>query len=123
MARTDFRYTKEMLFDEFKSAKEKDMALSKKKFDVEKENDIHINRIKLLKEYVELEAQSPEVFDDVNINFKNLLFAYEQPNPRDYFYYKVFGKSYSQKQFEDQAQTMADYEQSADIKPLEETLA
>jgi hypothetical protein len=123
MARTDFRYTKEMLFDEFKSAKEKDMALSKKKFDVEKENDIHINRIKLLKEYVELEAQSPEVFNDVNINFKNLLFAYEQPNPRDYFYYKVFGKSYSQKQFEDQAQTMADYEQSADIKPLEETLA
>src|SRR5210317_226930 len=113
MARTDFRYTKEMLFDEFKSAKEKDMALSKKKFDVEKENDIHINRIKLLKEYVELEAQSPEVFNDVNINFKNLLFAYEQPNPRDYFYYKVFGKSYSQKQFEDQAQTMADYEQSA----------
>jgi len=123
MARTDFRYTKEMLFDEFKSAKEKDMALSKKKFDVEKENDIHINRIKLLKEYVELEAQSPEVFNDVNINFKNLLFAYEQPNPRDYFYFKVFGKSYSQKQFEDQAQTMADYEQSADIKPLEETLA
>ena len=75
----------------------KDIKLSKKKTYEEKENDIHKNRIKLLSEYVELEKTNPEVFDNVNINFKNLLFAYQQPNPRDYFYLKVFGKTYSQK--------------------------
>ena len=79
------------------TAKTKDIKLSKKKTYDEKENDIHKNRIKLLSEYVELEKTNPEVFDNVNINFKNLLFAYQQPNPRDYFYLKVFGKTYSQK--------------------------
>jgi len=92
---TDFRYSKEMLFDEFKKAKDADTKLGKGD-----DNKVHTNRIKLLKEYIELEKTMPEVFDDVNINFKNLLFSYEQPNPRDFFYKKVFGKTFEQVQAE-----------------------
>ena len=116
-----FEYTKEMLFSEFADAKAKDIKLSKKKTYEEKENDIHKNRIKLLSEYVELEKTNPEVFDNVNINFKNLLFAYQQPNPRDYFYFKVFGKSYSQKAAEDAVVDVKDYsDEDKNAKTLEE---
>ena len=95
---TTFRYDKEMLFKEFNDAKEKDIKLGKGD-----DNKVHTNRIKLLKEYIKLEAEMPEVFSDVSVNFKNLLFSYEQPNPRDYFYKKVFGKSFEQVQAEQSA--------------------
>ena len=49
MVKTDFRYSKEMIFDEFKNAKEKDVLLSKKKTQDEKEHDIYTNRISTLK--------------------------------------------------------------------------
>jgi len=88
---TTFRYDKEMLFKEFNDAKEKDIKLGKGD-----DNKVHTNRIKLLKEYIDLEVKMPEVFSDVKVNFKNLLLAYESKNPRDYFYRKVFNKSYEQ---------------------------
>ena len=115
-----FEYTKEMLFSEFADAKAKDIKLSKKKTYEEKENDIHKNRIKLLSEYVELEKTNPEVFDNVNINFKNLLFAYQQPNPRDYFYLKVFGKTYSQKVIDDDFGVEGYSDEDKNAKTLEE---
>ena len=118
-----FEYTKEMLYSEFEDAKAKDIKLSKKKTYEEKENDVHKNRIKLLSEYVELEKTNPEVFDNVNINFKNLLFAYQQPNPRDYFYLKVFGKTYSQKAAEDAVVDVKDYsDEDKNAKTLEEKI-
>jgi len=88
---TSFRYDKEMLYKEFNDAKDKDTKLGKGD-----DNKVHTNRIKLLKEYIKLEAEMPEVFSDVDINFKNLLAVYETPNPRDTFYRKVFNKSYAQ---------------------------
>jgi len=117
-----FEYTKEMLFSEFADAKAKDIKLSKKKTYEEKENDIHKNRIKLLSEYVELEKTNPEVFDNVNINFKNLLFAYQQPNPRDYFYLKVFGKTYSQKVIDDDFGVEGYSDEDKNAKTLEEKI-
>jgi len=122
MVKTDFRYTKEMIFDEFKNAKEKDVLLSKKKTQDEKEHDIYTNRISTLKEYIKLESEMPEVFSDVSINFRNLLKLYETPNPRDAFYKAFFGKTYAEKKYEESAKSMKDYEMSADITPLHKTM-
>src|SRR6056300_1250087 len=92
---TSFRYDKEMIFTEFNIAKEKDIKLGKGN-----DNKVHSNRVKFLKEMIELEAKMPEVFENVNINFKRLLIAYESPNPREHFYKSVFGKSFAEVQAE-----------------------
>ena len=64
------------------------------------DNKNHTNRIKFLKEMIELEKQSPEVFENVDVNFNNLLLAYQSPNPRDHFYKVVFGKGFFEVQQE-----------------------
>ena len=92
---TSFRYDKEMIFTEFNIAKEKDIKLGKGN-----DNKVHSNRVKFLKDMIELEAKMPEVFENVNINFKRLLIAYESPNPREHFYRSVFGKSFAEVQAE-----------------------
>ncbi len=92
---TSFRYDKEMIFTEFNIAKEKDIKLGKGN-----DNKVHSNRVKFLKDMIELEAKMPEVFENVNINFKRLLIAYESPNPREHFYKSVFGKSFAEVQAE-----------------------
>jgi hypothetical protein len=92
---TTFRYDKEMIFSEFNIAKEKDIKLGKGD-----DNKVHTNRVKFLKDMIELEAKMPEVFEYVNINFKRLLLAYESPNPREHFYKSVFGKSFAEVQAE-----------------------
>ena len=92
---TTFRYDKEMIFAEFNIAKEKDIKLGKGN-----DNKVHSNRVKFLKDMIDLEATMPEVFEFVNINFKRLLLAYESPDPRDHFYKSVFGKSFAQVQAE-----------------------
>jgi len=97
---TNFKYDKENLFKEFEIAKQKDIKLSKKKSLSEKENDKHDNRIQFLKDHIKLKSTNPEVYDLVDINFDNLLLAYQSPKPRDYFYTKVFGMTYAQKMAE-----------------------
>jgi len=92
---TTFRYDKDMLMAEFKIAKDKDIKLGKGN-----DNKNHTNRIKFLKEMIELEKQSPEVFENVDVNFNNLLLAYQSPNPRDHFYKVVFGKGFFEVQRE-----------------------
>ena len=92
---TTFRYDKDMLMAEFKIAKDKDIKLGKGN-----DNKNHTNRIKFLKEMIELEKQSPEVFENVDVNFNNLLLAYQSPNPRDHFYMSIFGKTYLEKMSE-----------------------
>ena len=47
--------------------------------------------------------------EDVDINFENLLHAYTQPNPRDYFYMKVFKKPYAEVIKDSKPQSMRDY--------------
>ena len=108
---TTFRYDKEMLFKEFDDAKQKDIKLGKGD-----DNKIHTNRVKYLKEMIDLEAKMPEVFEFVKINFKRLLLAYESPNPRDHFYKSVFGKTFEQVQAEREAD---DWNESAELKGIQ----
>ena len=95
-------YDKDTLFKEFKDAKEKDIALSKKKKLEDKEVDIYVNRIQFFKDHIKNQSVHPRVYDNLDINFNELLTAYESDNPRDYFYMSVFGKSYAEKKYEEE---------------------
>ena len=89
---TTFRYDKEGIYKEFNDAKAKDIKLGKGD-----DNKVHTNRINFLKDMIKLEDDMPEVFEDININFRRLLIAYQSPDPRDHFYKSVFGVSYEEK--------------------------
>jgi len=95
-------YDKDTLFKEFKDAKSKDVALSKKKKLEDKEIDIYVNRIQFFKDHIRNKTLNPKVYDLLDINFHELLLAYESDNPRDYFYMSVFGKNYAQKMYEEE---------------------
>ena len=84
-------YCKENLFAEFEVAKSKDLKGKKEKYD---------NRIQFCKDHIELRKNNPQYYDNVDVNFTNLLEAYSAPNPRDHFYLKVFGKTYAEKMAE-----------------------
>ena len=81
-------YSKETLFAEFEVATQKDTKGKKEKYD---------NRIQFCKDHIELRKNNPQYYDNVDVNFTNLLEAYSAPNPRDHFYLKVFGKTYAEK--------------------------
>jgi len=87
MTTNTFKYDKDSIFTEFNDAKAKDTKLGKGD-----DNKVHTNRIKFLRDMIDLEAKMPEVFSYVNINFKNLLNVYLTQDPRLTFYMKVFGK-------------------------------
>jgi hypothetical protein len=95
-------YDKDTLFKEFKDAKSKDVALSKKKKLEDKEIDIYVNRIQFFKDHIRNKTLNPKVYDLLDINFHELLLAYESDSPRDYFYMSVFGKNYAQKMYEEE---------------------
>jgi len=100
MPQSNFKYDRDTLFKEFEVAKLADIKLSKKKSLKEKENDKHDNRIQFCKDHIKLKSTNPEVYDFVDVNFENLLLAYQSSNPRDHFYMKVFGKTYAEKMYE-----------------------
>ena len=95
-------YDKDTLFREFKDAKAKDVALSTKKKLEDKEIDIYVNRIQFFKDHIRNKTLNPKVYDLLDINFHELLLAYESDSPRDYFYMSVFGKNYAQKMYEEE---------------------
>jgi hypothetical protein len=99
-----FKYDKENLFKEFEEAKQKDFKLSKKQKQDDRENDYFTNRIQFMKDHIELKKTNPDYYEYLDINFDNLLKAYESVNPRDYFYMSVFGKTYSQKMREEESE-------------------
>lgn len=92
-----FNYTKETLFAEFDVAKQKDIKLSKKKSLFDKENDKHDNRVQFCKDHIQLKKEHPEYYDGLDVNFDNLLLAYQSVNPLDHFYNTIFGMSYAEK--------------------------
>ena len=65
-----------------------------------KKKEIYDNRIQFCKDHIELRKNNPQYYDNVDVNFTNLLEAYSAPNPRDHFYLKVFGKTYAEKMAE-----------------------
>jgi hypothetical protein len=95
-------YDKETLFREFKDAKAKDVALSTKKKLEDREIDVYVNRIQFFKDHIRNKTLNPKVYDLLDINFHELLLAYESDSPRDYFYMSVFGKNYAQKMYEEE---------------------
>ena len=99
-----FKYSKELLFKEFYAAKDKDIALSKKTTQDEKETDVYTNRIKFFYDHIELEKKHPEYYELVDIKFDKLLALYETPNPRDAFYMAFFGMTYAQKKKQEEAE-------------------
>lgn len=105
-----FKYDKENLFKEFAVAKEKDVKLSKKKTQDEKEHDRYDNRIQFFKDHIKLEKEHPEYYSNVDIKFEKLLNLYLTPNPRDAFYKAFFGMTYAQKK----AAENAEYEKLGD---------
>ena len=108
---TQFEYTKEMIFAEFKEATAKDEKSKKPSYK---------HRIAMLKDFVDLKKSNPQSLDNVDINFENLLHAWSQPNPKDYFYMKVFGKTFEQKQKEDEFDVSGYSESDKNSKTLEE---
>ena len=60
-----FKYDKDNLFKEFDVAKQKDIKLSKLDTLDEKENDVYKNRIKFLKEHIELKKTNPEYYSEL----------------------------------------------------------
>jgi hypothetical protein len=97
-------YDKDTLFREFKDAKAKDVALSTRKKLEDKEIDVYTNRIQFFKDHIKNQSVHPKVYENLDINFNELLTAYESESPRDYFYMSVFGKSYQQKMWEEEAE-------------------
>jgi hypothetical protein len=97
-------YDKDTLFREFRDAKVKDVALSTKKKLEDKEIDIYVNRIQFFKDHIKNKSVNPMTYDNLDINFEELLKAYESESPRDYFYMSVFGKSFQQKMWEEEAE-------------------
>jgi len=62
------------------------------------------NRIQFLKEHRDLKKKKPSIYEFLDINFDNLILAYEDKNPRDYFYKKVFGMTYAEKKADEEAE-------------------
>ena len=99
-----FEYTKEMIYAEFAEAKAKDTKLGKGD-----DNKVHTHRVAMLKDFIDLKKSNPQSLDNVDINFDNLLLAYQSANPRDHFYRKVFGKSYEEHRIENEITDVRDY--------------
>ena len=81
---------KQTLFDEFKIAKEKDIAKSTTS---EPYEDCFTNRLELLKSHRDAKKSHPSQYRNLDVNFDNLILAYSAPVPVDHFYKKVFGMS------------------------------
>jgi len=82
--------SKETIFEEFKIAKEKDIAKSTTNPPYE---NVFTNRIALLKSHRDAKKSHPNYYRGLDINFDNLLLAYQSPVPVDHFYKVIFGKT------------------------------
>ena len=92
-----FNYSKETLFAEFDVAKQKDIKLSKKKSQFDKENDKFDNRIQFFKDHIKLKKEKPQYYSNIDVNFEKLLEALSSASAIDHFYQSVFGMSYGEK--------------------------
>ena len=106
-----FDYTKEMIYAEFKEATAKDEKSKKPSYK---------HRVAMLKDFISLKRTNPESLSNVDINFDNLLTAWSQPNPQDYFYMKVFGKTLAQKQADEEFGVEGFSDEDKNAKTLEE---
>ena len=112
--------TKEQIFDEFKIAKDKDIAKSTTKPPYE---NVFTNRLNVLKSHRDAKKSHPKSYRHLDINFDNLILAYSAPVPVDHFYKTVFGKSLSQythdKRIEDLTEKQKEREEAKKLKEKE----
>ena len=85
--------TKEQIFDEFKIAKEKDIAKSTSKPPYE---NVFTNRLNVLRSHRDAKKSHPKSYRHLDINFENLILAYSAPVPVDHFYKTIFNKTLSE---------------------------
>ena len=113
--------TKEQVFDEFKIAKEKDIAKSTTNPPYE---NVFTNRLNVLKSHRDAKKSHPKSYRHLDINFDNLILAYSAPVPVDHFYKTVFGKSLSQythdKRIEDLTEKQKEREEAKKLKEKED---
>ena len=96
---------KQILFDEFKIAKQKDLQQSTQN---EPYEDVFTNRLQLLNSHKVAKKSNPKMYRHLDVNFDNLILAYSSPVPVDHFYKKVFGKSLKQYQFDKAIEEMTE---------------
>ena len=113
--------TKEPIFDEFKIAKDKDIAKSTTKPPYE---NVFTNRLNVLKSHRDAKKSHPKSYRHLDINFDNLILAYSAPVPVDNFYKTVFSKSLSQythdKIIEDLTEKQKEREEAKKLKEKED---
>ena len=85
--------TKEQIFDEFKIAKDKDIAKSTSKPPYE---NVFTNRLNVLRSHLDAKKSHPKSYRHLDINFENLILAYSAPVPVDHFYKTIFNKTLSE---------------------------
>ena len=87
--------TKEQIFEEFKIAKEKDIAKSTTKPPYE---NVFKNRLNLLKSHRDAKKSNPKAYRHLDINFDNLIVMYQSGDPEMYMYKKHGIEPYWMKQ-------------------------
>ena len=113
--------TKEQIFEEFKVAKEKDIAKSTTNPPYE---NVFTNRLNLLKSHRDAKKSNPKSYRHLDINFDNLILAYSSPVPVDHFYQTVFNKTLSQyehdKRIEELTEKQKEKEEAKKLKENED---
>jgi len=107
-------YDKDTLFKEFYIAKNKDIEIAKSKSKKSTpidtlETSVYTNRIQFFKDHIRNKSINPKVYDNVDVNFENLLKVYESENPRDTFYLSIFNKTFAQKKLEEEIELELEY--------------
>lgn len=96
---------KQILFDEFKIAKEKDLQQSTKNHPYE---DVFTNRLQLLNSHKVAKKSNPKMYRHLDVNFDNLILAYSSSVPVDHFYNKVFGMSLQEYKYKKHLEEMTE---------------
>ena len=108
-------YTKELLFNEFKEVTKKDQSKKKETF---------THRVTYLKSLKEDMIKSPKYFSNISMTtdqLQNLIDDWSAPNPRDAFYKRVFGVTFSEKKKQEELEFNYVDKKTEDKKPKEET--
>ena len=109
------------IFEEFKIAKEKDIAKSTTKPPYE---NVFTNRLNLLKSHRDAKRSNPKSYRHLDINFDNLILAYSSPVPVDHFYKTIFGKTLSEyehdKRIEELTEKQKEREEAKKLKEKED---
>ena len=104
---------KQILFDEFKIAKQKDLQQSTKN---EPYEDCFKNRLQLLDSHKNAKKSNPKMYRHLDVNFDNLILAYSSPVPVDHFYKKVFGLTLQEYKYKKYVEEMTEKQKEKEEK-------